>query len=121
MTPALKMVIKERMEQLEKHGFDDSHDDSHEEPELLHMSILALLGLPDHLDIKVPGADESRRIQVPQRWNRFKSKFRTKQDDNEKLAVAIALAVAHLDKELRDNCTHTYNYQSSDDLFNGKR
>ena len=96
MKTAIELITKERAEQIEKHGFDSSHDETNDDGELRHVAACLITGA---------------KTYYPDHWDKsFLVKFEAK-DDIERLVVAGALIAAEIDrlKKLEDDERQTMN------------
>lgn len=116
MTPALELVIKERMEQIEKHGFDKNHDNRHMDNALLCASVHCLFSMPCGLLVHHEPDRSMQVVHFP--WDRLEDngleeKFKAK-NRIDQLTIGLALGVAELDRLLRKEKSDSYVFNSAD-------
>lgn len=95
MKTGVELIVSERQEQIEKHGFDSDHDsrDFNSSGEMITAAGYIL----DIAQGNVPGS-LTVTAQYPRNWHpKFKSKFAQK-TRIEKLTVAGALIAAEIDR-----------------------
>lgn len=90
-------IIKERYEQLGKHGFDAGHDDENSRAELAQAAAYLI-------SEGSPAIPNNLFAGFPDTWTKsWKERFDRK-SDIEKLTIAGALIAAEIDRRLRKGC-----------------
>ncbi len=82
----IELIAQERQERLEKHGWTDKHDSTHENEELVRAAIYAL----------DPCMDNLKQLDIG--WAHFVSKIDDKKNRIDQLKVAGALIAAEIDR-----------------------
>lgn len=91
-TEGIELIKKERLEQIEKHGFDQNHDRDNDCEELQYAALyLLVISDPNH-------SPQVANSFFPDYWDQeWKAKFK-KKGTIEKLVIAGALIAAEIDR-----------------------